>query len=213
MTRALTIGLILLPLVVGGFLYGQLPEQMIIHFNASGEPDGYQGKQMFFLSYAVISLILFALTGQLHKLDPKRKNYEKFPKAYSMIRLVLALIVGGAFSHLLAVNLGMEVDVRMVAFALLGIAWMVIGNYLTQVRSNYFIGIRTPWTLASEEVWRKTHRMAGPLWLVLGLLMLVAAFFPGLREIAWLPLLLIGLSVLVPMIYSYYVYKKMGAKA
>ncbi|CAM5795605.1 MULTISPECIES: SdpI family protein [Brevibacillus] len=210
MNQAVSIMILLVPILIGLFTYKDLPEQMVIHFGPGGEPDGFQSKGTFFLTYILISIVIFAIVAYTRKIDPKKQNYEKFEKAYGIIRLLTVLILSAAFSHLLAYNLGMRaIGADVFANLIIGVLWLVIGNYLPQVRSNYFIGIKTPWTLASEEVWRKTHRMSGPLWVIAGLFAILSAFLPAMRDASWPLLVVIGLSVGVPVIYSYMAYRRL----
>lgn len=209
MNRIIALVILLVPILMGIYAYQDLPDQLAIHFGPNGEPDGYQSKQTFFPVYVLLSAIVMGVLPLARKIDPKKENYAKFAKAYSMIQVLVALILGGTFSHLLLYNLGIDtVGADVFAKALLGLAWLVIGNYLPQLRSNYFMGIRTPWTLAHPEVWRKTHRMSGPIWVIAGGLMILSAFLPMGRGSSWPVLSLILFSVIVPIGYSYLAYRK-----
>jgi len=111
------------------------------------------------------------------------------------------------FGLILAFNLGYRIHMQMAVLLMVGLIWMVIGNFLGQVRFNYFFGIRTPWTLADEEVWRRTHRLAAPLWVIAGGLMLISAFLPGWMSVGVLVAAII-LTAMIPAVYSLIVYRK-----
>ncbi|NGQ96575.1 DUF1648 domain-containing protein [Brevibacillus sp. SYP-B805] len=208
MNRVLMVIIWLLPMMVGLFTYDKLPETMATHFDFHGEANGYQSKGMFFLTYLLISGLLIVLTNLSRRIDPRKENYPKFEKAFGIIRLLVLFVLSAGFIFVIAVNLGLAVDAVIAAHLLVGVTWLVIGNYLGQVRSNYFIGIRTPWTLASDEVWRKTHRFSGPLWVVVGAIMVISAFVPFLRQTPFLLFALIAASALLPVLYSYVIYRQ-----
>ncbi|WP_134684934.1 SdpI family protein [Brevibacillus migulae] len=198
-----------LPLLAGIFTYGDLPEQMAVHFNSEGIADGFQSKPLFFVIYVVISSVIMGALLFTRKLDPKKQNYEKFPKAYEAIRFAVLILLSVSYLFLVMNNLGVSLDVRIFVHLLLGLVWVIVGNYLGQVRSNHFIGIRTPWTMADEGIWRKTHRMAAPVWVLAGLLLILAAFLPALRESPILVLSVIIVSIALPIVYSFILHRRM----
>lgn len=166
------------PIFLAIGFYDRLPESLSVHFNLRGEADGYQGKLSFLLTYGLLMTVLPWLMKLLPAIDPKRENYAKFNDIYELFRL---LIIGGL--------------------------WIIIGNYLGRIRFNYFVGIRTPWTLANEEVWRRTRRLAVPLWMAAGLIAILAAFLPGIVAVLGLGIAL-GLSVVIPTVFSYLFYRQ-----
>ncbi|MGB8954650.1 MAG: SdpI family protein, partial [Tumebacillaceae bacterium] len=104
-------------------------------------------------------------------------------------------------------NLGYEINASRVVRIIIGGIFAVMGNYLGRIRFNYFVGIRTPWTLANEEVWRRTHRFAGPVWFFCGLAALVCAFLPGALA-SILVIVILAVAVVVPIVYSYLAFAK-----
>ena len=112
------------------------------------------------------------------------------------------------FGVTLFYNLGFAVNIQMIVLIGMGILFIFLGNYMSRIRLNYTMGIRTPWTLASEEVWRQTHRLAGPLWFIAGIIVIILAFLPG--NLAFiLMMIIIAIVALVPILYSYLLYKKL----
>ena len=143
----------------------------------------------------------------LPKIDPKYKNYDKFSKGYNVINysvlilLFLVNIIG------IGAGLGYDIPMNSTPHILVGLLFIVIGNYLPQCKPNYFVGIKTPWTLSNEEVWRKTHRFSGKVFVVLGVIMILSIFAP----VAWKGFPIIGIivgAVGLTMGYSYVAYKK-----
>ena len=194
----------LLPVLIGIVLWNRLPDQMAIHFGINNEADGYSSKAV-----AVFGLPLFLLAVEwfgafVMANDPKKQNISSKLFSFSLwIVPVVSLVMAAA---LYSYNLGYQVNFSFVAFLLLGIMFIIIGNYLPKARQNYTMGIKIPWTLANEENWNLTHRLAGVLWVIAGILMVIAAL-TGIGGTVWL-ILIVSLTVLVPCVYSYWLHVK-----
>jgi len=199
---------VLTPSIAALLVYDRLPEQMVAHYDVNFQNDRYQDKFSLLLTVSLISF-LPVLLKYISRFDPKKENYRKFGRAFTIFRLGAALLLSETYGLLLLDGLGYQeqVDLRLVIFTGLGLFFMVMGNYFGQIRFNYFIGVRSPWTLASEDVWRKTHRLAGPLWMIGGLIFIVAAFLPS-STIPWMMVLVVILAV-IPYVASYFYYRKM----
>ena len=202
-TLVLTTLVCLLPLIAGAIFYKDLPETMATHRNLQGEPDGWSGR-----AFAVFGLpgIVAALNVLLHfglNADPKRANMSGALKAVSLWTCpAVSLLCGGLT---LAWGLGHELRIERILPIFAGLLFIVIGNYLPKTKQSYTLGIKLPWTLASEENWNRTHRLAGFLSVLCG------AFFIVLSFVGWsLAGFLVPLAVmlLVPAGYSYLLYRK-----
>lgn len=194
--------LILLPVLVGVILWNQLPEQIPTHWNAAGEVDGWSSK-----AFAVFCLPGILLAAQwLCTLgagaDPKSKNHSE--KVLQLVLWIIPLLSNVLLAITYATALGQSVPVEIIMPVLIGIVFIIIGNYMPKCKQNYTIGIKIPWTLNSEENWNKTHRFAGKLWVVCGLLIVLSGFFGGFWIFAAVALVM----VLVPVIYSYLLHRK-----
>lgn len=195
--------IILLPMLAGAILWNRLPEQVPIHFNLAGEADNTASR-----AFAVFALPLFMLAVQwlcilLSANDPKRLNIS--PK---MMRLVLWIcpVIGLLASALTyASALGTHIDLRTIMPLFFGLLFVIIGNYLPKCRQNYTMGIKLPWTLHDEENWNRTHRFAGYVWTVGGVL-IAAGSLAGLQVALFF--VCIALFVALPMIYSYVLFLK-----
>ena len=144
-------------------------------------------------------------------IDPRRRSYEKFGRAYDAFRLALALfvlILQGVTLYAAFYPDGL--DVSRIITACVGALLCVAGNYMPKFRHNYFCGIRTPWTLASETCWRRTHRFAGPLWFWGGLALAAGSFFLSGRWLAAATAALGAVLVVPAYLYSYFIYKSGG---
>lgn len=197
------IGAIILSLLV----YPYLPEKMATHWNAEGEVDGYSSRLVGAFLLPAIGLVAYLLILLSPVVDPRRDNYAKFIKGYRLFRLGIILFLMGMHLLSLAFNLGYPIEIGRAVTLGLGILFALIGNYFPQIRHNYLFGLKTPWTLASEQVWRKTHRLGGKLFLGSGLLLMLSIFLPGKPRFWLLMVLLLG-NALVTMVYSYFIYKK-----
>lgn len=193
---------ILLPILAGLILWNQLPEQIPSHWNASGEIDGWSSK-----AFSVFGIPLILLAAQWlcvlgSAADPKKENHPQ-----KVLHLVLWIIpVLSVLLHVItySVALGKEVRVEVVLPVFIGIIFAIIGNYMPKCKQNYTIGIKIPWTLNSEENWNRTHRFAGRLWMVCGLMIILTGFFGGF----WVFLPIVLLMVIAPFVYSYVLYRK-----
>lgn len=197
-------GLVLIVAMLGlaAWAFPRLPEQVPSHWDASGEVDGWSGRWIVLLNPA-IALFTWLLMPLLRRIDPRTENYAQFEPTFNLIVNVIVAFLAVVQVLMIGAALGWPipaVDVMMMIG--LGIMLLVLGNYLPRVRSNWWMGIRTPWTLSSERVWRSTHRLAGRTFVAGGLLLLAGTLLPvSLRFYAML--VAIGLSALVPAVWSY----------
>ena len=194
--------ILLLPVLAGVILWDQLPAQMPTHFNAAGEVDGWSSKAfaIFALPMILVAAEWLCMVGTA--MDPKKKGHpEKVVKLVLWIIPVLSIVMHGITY---ATALGREVPVEAIMPLLMGVIFIIIGNYLPKCRQNYTIGIKIPWTLVSEENWNRTHRMAGKLWVAGGIATLLTAFLGGFAVFIGI----VVLMVFVPFIYSYLLFRK-----
>ena len=194
----------LLPAVAGLILYDKLPDRFPVHFNANGEPDGYAGRLFGVLG---MPLILAAVNLPVHfalRTDPKKQNMSPALKLVSYwFAPVISIVMNGV---ILAYAMGAKISITTVVLLFLGILFIVIGNYLPKTKQAYTMGIRLPWTLASEENWNRTHRLAGFLWVIGGAATVLLAL---LRVMSiWVPLGILLVMSIVPTVYSYVLYRK-----
>ena len=191
----------LLPIMIGLLLWKQLPDQMPIHWNASGEIDGWSSKLFSVVGLPMIMLAVqwLCLFGTLA--DPKKANHSV--KVLHLVLWIIPVLSVVLQTATYAAALGKEVPIEVITPVLVGLMFTIIGNYLPKCKQNYTIGIKLPWTLSSEENWNKTHRFAGRLWLACGIIIMLSGFFGGV----WILLPSMLLMVLIPCIYSYMLYR------
>jgi uncharacterized membrane protein len=191
-------------MLAGVILYSRLPDTIATHWGANGEPDGWSSKT--FAVFAIPGIIAgINLFGQfVMRTDPKRQNMN--PALFNIGIWTAPVISVLASAFIFATALGYESRIELILPLLMSLLFIVIGNYLPKTKQSYTMGIKLPWTLASEENWNRTHRLAGPLWVVCGILMAILSLLK--HAPFWLMPLLLAVMVLVPTIYSYNLYKK-----
>jgi len=187
--------------------YPQLPPRVATHWGWSGQPDGYSSKLVAVIALPLMILGMRALLIVLPRIDPKGENYQKFASTYWLIFNGVIVFLGVLHLAILGYGLGAPVRMDRVVPAGVGVLLMVVGNYLTRVEPNWFVGIRTPWTLSSERVWHRTHRVGGWILVGGGFLVVLTLFVPAG---AALPILLttIGLVAVVPVVLSYLLWRR-----
>jgi uncharacterized membrane protein len=190
---------------VAAFLYPSLPDPMPSHWNVHGEVDGYLPKPWGVAILPLSAILVFVVMRLIPVISPKGYRIEPFA---NVMRIFQVTMVG--FMSLIAILVlleakGIDVYINRVIFAALGALFIVMGNYFGKIRKNFVLGIRTPWTLASDEVWARTHRLAGRLFVLLGIFMLAGIF---VTLPSWLWVGMIAVIVLVPVVYSYLAYRR-----
>jgi uncharacterized membrane protein len=196
-----------LAFAVGLWLWGQLPDQVPVHWNIRGEPDRWGAPATAVFLIPAIGCWLALLLAVLPKLDPKRDNHALHGPAYRLTGNAVLVFLSAVHGVVLAASAGYPVQMNRVLAIGLGLLLAIIGNVLTQARQNWFFGIRTPWTLSSERAWRETHRLGGRLMLLGGLLLVaIGAFAPGWFGVG----IVLGAvaPALVAVVYSYIVWKR-----
>ncbi|QTL50557.1 MULTISPECIES: SdpI family protein [Priestia] len=201
------LGITLLTLVAWLIALPHLPATMPIHWGANGEANGFATKINAMILTVGIMVLIYFVIAFVPRIDPRKENYKYFSKTYNILLNAVLLLFFFVNMSTILQGLGYNVPMSYIAPIMAGIIFIIIGNYLQRVRSNYFMGIRTPWTLSNETVWKKTHRLSGKLFFIGGLLILISAFLPdGYKSvIMWGSIVL---CVAIPYLYSYLAYKK-----
>ena len=199
--------MITIAMIAGVLLWNQLPEQMASHWNTNDEVDGYMSKFWGVFLMPLITLGMFGLFIALPNMDPLKANIASFRGAFNLFIVLITLFLLYIHGLTLAWSLGYQsfkMSTMMLPF--MGILFIFIGYLLKQAKRNFFIGIRTPWTLSSDTVWDKTHQLGSVLFMVSGALAFFGSFFGGTVAFWLLFVPLMG-STLVLMIYSYILYR------
>lgn len=197
----LTSILTLLPILVGLILWKDLPASLPSHFGLDGQADGFSSKLevVFLIPLVMLGLHLFAVI--VTSLDPKASHVG--PKMKSLVYWLVPLISGLVQLSIYGAALGVIANSTRIGLVMVGIVFLVVGNYLPKTKQNYTVGIRLPWTLDNEDNWNKTHRLAGKVWVLGGLIILVNGFLSWAVMYVLFGALLV--MVLVPIFYSYWI--------
>lgn len=203
--------LIVLGFVLGAYFYPSLPDRVPVHWNAKGEINGYGSKFFGAFGLPLINLGMYLLFLVLPYIDPKRKNYDNFKLTYQFLKYLLIVFFLGMEVITLLIATGIVVNRPILIQIMVSLLFILIGNVMGRVKHNYFVGIKTPWTLANEEVWGKTHRLAAPLWVIGGVLNILLTFtrlnFNGISFI-----IIVAVISIVPIVYSYITYQEIANK-
>ena len=205
-TMIITSVVTILPILIGVFFWNRLPDVMATHFGANNEADGFSSKVLAVFGLPLILLALEWIGAVVMSHDPKKQNIS--PKMFAFALWIIPAVSLFAAATIYPYNLGYQMDITFFAELLVGVIFIVVGNYLPKARQNYTIGIKIPWTLANEENWNRTHRLAGYLWMIGGILMVIAAL-TGIVKAQWM-LAIFFVLVLIPFVYSYWLHVKQG---
>jgi len=191
--------------VAAALFWSSTPDRMPVHWDASGQPDRYGGKFAGLLLLPLSTLGVYLLLLLLPRIDPRRANYAQFQNAYLVMRVAILVFLVLTYSFVVLSTRGVELGVSV--FPLLaGMLLILIGAFMGRIRTNWFVGIRTPWTLTSELSWRKTHRLGGWLLALVGV-GFVASGLVGSATAFQMALIFLFVVVLLLFIYSYLVWR------
>lgn len=207
-TAILVLILIAAAVIAGALLWGQLPEQMASHWNVNNEVDGYMPKFWGVFMMPLVTLGMLALFLVLPNIDPLKANIAQFRGAFNLFIVLITVFMLYIHGLTLVWNMGyrnFEMGAAMMPF--MGLLFIFIGYLLRQAKRNFFIGIRTPWTLSSDTVWEKTHQLGSVLFMVSGVLAFIGGFVNGPTAFWLLFVPLMG-STLFLVVYSYILYRR-----
>ena len=195
-----------LMLASGWLLWDQLPEKVPMHWNLEGEVDRLGGRFEALFVIPLTTLGLYLLLLFLPRIDPGRMNYPKFSVVYLVIRYAMLIFFAVFHTTIVLNGLGYNIAVDSVAWLLSGALMLVLGSVMNRIKPNWFVGIRTPWTLSSKLSWEKTHRVGGRILLLIGAAMILA----GVIHTGWATLTMLGIlpvGVIWMVVYSYWVWR------
>ena len=196
-------------LILSAWAWPQIPDgaQVPIHWGIDGTPDGYGPKWVGLLGIPILTALVVALLLVIPRFEPRRANLERSATAYVAVGIAITLFVTALHVAAVLAALGEDINLGMVASIGIGLAFVVMGNYLGKTRSNWFFGIRTPWTLSSDLSWTRTHRLGGIAFMAVGLLVIVTALVAGPSVAIWVLLGGMAASIVGLLPYSYLVWR------
>ena len=201
-TMIITSIVILAPILVGLMLWDKLPAEMATHFDENGIADGWSSKPMAVIGLPLFLLVVHWFCMAFTSVDPKRQNFSDKVILLVMWLCPVVSILGNGATYLYALD--DSVNTTGIAMLAVGSLFIVIGNYMPKMKQSYTIGIKIPWTLDSEENWNRTHRLAGYMFMLGGMLIIISTFIQQF----WLVPVSMVFIVFVPMVYSFILYKR-----
>lgn len=205
-SMVIVLGIILISFIIGVYLYPKMPDKMASHWNAKGEVDGYMSKFWGLFLMPIISIGLFLLFLLIPKIDPLKKNIEKFRKYFDIFIVIIMLFLFYVYLLTIFWNLDFRFNMTTMMLPALGILFYYMGILTENAKRNWFIGIRTPWTLSNNIVWNKTHKLGGKLFKIAGIFTFLGILF---QKYALLFVLVPIITVAIyTIVYSYFEYNK-----
>jgi len=200
-----SLGLVVLAFLMAGALYTRLPAWVPTHWNASGRADGFIAKPWgpFILPLVTAGACLLMLL--IPRISPRGFRVERFQRVFEIIQVTIVAFLFLVTTLVMLAGAGVPIPIDRAIVASTGLLLIVLGNFMGKITKNFFVGIRTPWTLASEEVWLRTHRLGGKLFVAAGAVIVVCGLLGG----GVVPLLVaIAAAAVIPIAYSYLIYRR-----
>ena len=196
------VGLVLLPFVYLAFVWNQLPEEVPVHWNFKGEIDRYSNKTSLLLIPILLPLLTYLVFVLIPKIDPKN-NLNKMGNKFQKLKFALTAFMSVLALFIIYSAKNQSLGNPNYLILLVGLLYIILGNYFKTIKPNYFIGIRTPWTLENDYIWQKTHKFGGILWFFGGLIIIILSLVldTNLNNIFFL-----GISAVItilPILYAY----------
>ncbi|RLI46527.1 hypothetical protein DRO64_00840 [Candidatus Bathyarchaeota archaeon] len=204
--EVIILGLVLLSFMVSLYFYPLMPEKMAIHWNIQGQVDGYASKfvGLFILPFLFTGIVLLFIT--IPKIDPLKENIEKFRKYYDGFVILFSAFMVFIHLYVISWNMGIRISPNMVLPIGLSLLFFYCGILCENAKRNWFIGIRTPWTLSSEKVWERTHKVGGRLFKACGVISIIGLLFPS--HVAYFILIPVMFAAAFLIVFSYFAYQK-----
>lgn len=202
------LGIALLPLLYLGSVWNSLPEKVPLHWNLEGEIDNWGSK------YTLIGLVFFMpiftyiMMLVVPKIDPKNR-IETMGGKYDQFKFILVTFMSVLSMFIIYISKNQKLSSPSMILVLVGILFVFMGNYFKVIKPNYFIGIKTPWTLENEEVWKLTHLLAGKMWVIGGIAIVIGSLIVPEDINFYIFMSITAVISFVPIVYSYFIYKKL----
>ena len=201
------IAIVLIPFVYLAYIWNQLPQKVPVHWNAKGDIDRYGDKAELILIPLLLPFLAYIIFLVIPKIDPKKKLNKMGNKLQSLKALVTTFMSILAL-FILYSSKNQSFDNSNYLFILIGILYIILGNYFKIIKPNYFIGIRTPWTLESESVWKQTHKLGGKLWFIGGIIIVLSGFILGNEINVIVFLTITTIIAIIPIVHSFLLFRK-----
>lgn len=204
--------ILIVPFFVSAYYWNDLPEEVPTHFNLRGEADDWGPKWMAAYLFPALGIGIYLLILLVPLIDPKKK-IESAQKPVAAIRMFTSIFMVGIYAFIMAASLGSIINFSSYILVGVGVLILIVGNYMNSIKPNYFIGVRTPWTLENPEVWKRTHRLSSKIWIAGGLLLMLSPIVPEIIRFEYLIYIIVGVLAGIPLVYSYVIYKKLETES
>ena len=201
--------IVLIPFVYLAYVWNSLPEKVPLHWNIEGEIDRYGEKSELILIPLLLPLLIYVLFTIIPKIDPKRK-IKNMGNKYTILKSIMTIFMSALAMIIIYAALNETLYNPNYIVLLIGILFALLGNYFKTLRANYFIGIKTPWTLENETVWKETHKLAGKLWFAGGLLIVLTSILLDKKTNFTLFAVITVFITVIPVVYSYIKYQSIS---
>jgi uncharacterized membrane protein len=188
-------------LAFAGWAYQRLPSEVVTHWGVDGRPDGWSSPLTAVVVFPAVGLLLLLIFWVLPRIDPRREAYTSASSPYWILANIVMLVVAVLHVVVLGNALGWAIQIPILVPLMVGVLFVLIGILMPRMQPSWFMGIRTPWTLSSDEVWARTHRMGGRFWIAAGLLLALAGL--GGRFLLFVGIGGAIVAVLAPVVYSW----------
>lgn len=200
-----------IPAVYLAIVWNKLPEKVAVHFDLKGNPDRFGNKSELLVTTILLvamNVLVYLIVTNIYRIDPKKYASDNKDRLMKIAFAVVLFMSGILCMIIYSAQMGNINFSTGIIFSGMGLLFAVIGNYLPNLKPNYFAGLRLPWTLENEDNWRKTHQLAGKLWFAGGLLLaVVCLFLPAVAAIAAFFTIMM-IIVIIPCVYSYRLFKE-----
>lgn len=205
--------ILLVVCAVAVYAYVKLPAdgRYPVHWSFDGQPDRYGSKLEAVSIGPIISIMIYVFAVVLPALDPKKKNYERFKMEYFLLMQVIMGVMAMIYIMTIMAAFGRQVNITLWINAMVGVLFIILGNYMGRIKQNWYMGIKTPWTLSDERVWNKTHRFGGKIFVIMGAIFVLNALVGFMTNWIVFSILLFGLT-LSPVVYSYILFRKLESR-
>ena len=200
------IAIVLLPFVYLAYIWNQLPEKVPMHWNIKGEIDRYGDKIELIIIQILLHLLVYVIFLVVPKIDPKNK-LNKMGNKLQTIKVLLTTFMSILALFIIYSAKNQSFTNPNYIVLLIGILYIILGNYFKTIKANYFIGIRTPWTLENETVWKETHKLGGKMWFVGGIIVVLSSLILDKRPNFTIFLIITGIITIIPIVYSYLLFR------
>lgn len=198
--------IVLLPFIYLAYIWNELPNKVPMHWNLKGEIDRYGDKTEMIIIPFLLPLLTYLIFLVVPKIDPKN-NLNKMGRKLQTIKFLLTTFM--SVLALLIIYTAKNQSFTNPNYIVLmgGVLFIILGNYFKTIKPNYFIGIRTPWTLENETVWKKTHKLGGKMWLIGGILVVISSLILNKSQNFTAFMIISAVITIIPIAYSYLIYK------